>query len=136
VRQHPRGSPAPAAAPGLPTRRRLRAPTRRVLSLRCALSRYLLQLAVVGAVRFRCTPDTAMAGGQNLEPTLFLLKDALLQASSLLGWGSGWRLGGAAPCSCSRAQLGAAGRHEVLLQQGRRLAWVRQIQCRLAHRSQ
>lgn len=54
----------------------------RVLSLRCALSRYLLQLSVVGAAHFRCMPHTAVAGGQSLEPTLFLLKDALLQAVS------------------------------------------------------
>lgn len=54
-----------------------------MLSLRCAISHYLLQLASDPRepVLFRCT--TSAAGGgmgvAGLMPTLFLIKDGLLQ---------------------------------------------------------
>jgi len=55
-----------------------------VLSLRCALSHYLLQLSgdPREPVLFRCTSTTAaggLDGAAGLRPTLFLVKDALLQ---------------------------------------------------------
>ncbi|KAL4457392.1 hypothetical protein ABPG75_012257 [Micractinium tetrahymenae] len=59
----------------------------RVLSLRCALSQYLLQLSADprSPVLFRCTPSASGRGGgldaaAGLVPTLFLVKDAMLQA--------------------------------------------------------
>ena len=68
-----------------------------MLSLRCALSHYLLQLSADprSPVLFRCTSSSNGGGGSGaanghggsldvagLMPTLFLVKDALLQASA------------------------------------------------------
>ena len=83
--------------------------TCRVLSLRGALSHYLLQLSADprSPVLFRCTSSSsgsssgaANGHGGSLEvaglmPTLFLVKDALLQASAAAG---SWR--GSCPCFC------------------------------------
>ncbi|KAL4441042.1 hypothetical protein ABPG77_010473 [Micractinium sp. CCAP 211/92] len=58
----------------------------RVLAMRCALSHYLLQLSADprSPVLFRCTPSAGGRGGleavAGLVPTLFLVKDAMLQA--------------------------------------------------------
>ncbi len=57
----------------------------RVLAMRCALSHYLLQLSADprSPVLFRCTPSAGGRGGleavAGLVPTLFLVKDAMLQ---------------------------------------------------------
>ena len=63
-----------------------------MLSLRCALSQLLLQLTADprAPVLFRCTAAAGGGGGElggglgpaGLMPTLFLLKDALLQVGS------------------------------------------------------
>jgi len=73
---------APSAAALLPHPTHLR----RVLSLRCALAHFLLQLAADprAPVLFRCTTPAAGSGLDvaGLMPTLFLLKDALMQVSN------------------------------------------------------
>lgn len=81
------------SAPPSPT------PPRRVLSLRCALSHFLLQLASDprSPVLFRCTSSAGSSGlgvdVAGLMPTLFLLKDALLQVGARVGGGGrGWEL--------------------------------------------
>lgn len=64
----------------------------RVLALRCALSHYLLQLSADprSPVLFRCTPSAGGRGGAldaaaGLVPTLFLVKDAMLQVWAFKG---------------------------------------------------
>ena len=56
---------------------------RRLLSLRAALATYLQALSAGDhpAVLLRCAPDPASPDPAGLVPTLFLIKDALLQAS-------------------------------------------------------
>ena len=70
---------APSATAALPHP----TPLCRVLSLRCALAHFLLQLAADprAPVLFRCTTPAAGSGLDvaGLMPTLFLLKDALMQ---------------------------------------------------------
>ena len=57
-----------------------------MLSLRCALAHFLLQLAADprAPVLFRCTTPAAGSGLDvaGLMPTLFLLKDALMQVGA------------------------------------------------------
>lgn len=86
------------------------APLRRVLSLRCALSHFLLQLAsdLRTPVLFRCTTPAAGSGMDvaGLMPTLFLLKDALMQ----VGWhaGAAAAMAAAAGAFCAAAAAAAA----------------------------